>query len=87
MNNTPVTFYGTAAPRPLRPGALPELARVALLRAATTDDGAEVPIGSEGTIVAIWAGGEAYEVEFAEPVAGLATVDADGVRALEPEAR
>ena len=36
-----------------------------------------------GTIVGTWAGGEAYEVEFARPVNGLATVEAHNLKASE----
>lgn len=87
MNDTPITFYRSTEPQPLRPGALRELSVVALVRPATTDDGTEMPAGSEGTIVGIWAGGEAYEVEFVEPVAGLATVEAAGLRPVSPTGR
>ena len=87
MNDAPVTFFKTTAPQQLQPGALPELSVVALVRPATTDDGIDMPTGSEGTIVGIWAGGEAYEVEFVEPVPGLATVEASGLRLLSSAGR
>ena len=57
-----------------QPAPLAELSVVEILRDVETDDGVTVPAGSRGTIVAIWADGEAYEVEFARPVVGLATV-------------
>ena len=60
----------------------PELSVVELLAAVETDDGAEVPAGSRGTIVAEWGGGAAYEVEFARPVVGTATVRAALLRAV-----
>lgn len=58
-----------------------ELSVVAVLCEVRTDEGAAVPAGTEGTIVAVYAGGEAYEVEFDEPVLGIATVRADALRA------
>jgi hypothetical protein len=64
-------------PRP----AVAELSEVAVLRDVQTDDGYLIPAGMEGTIVGIWAGGEAYEVEFDEPVADNATVRAGALRA------
>ncbi|XYD12642.1 DUF4926 domain-containing protein (plasmid) [Methylobacterium sp. NMS12] len=58
-----------------------ELAVVATLREVSTDEGLAVPAGTEGTIVMVYDGGKAYEVEFTAPVVGLATVWADGLRA------
>ena len=52
----------------------PELSVVEVLSAIGTDDGAEVSAGSRGTIVAERSDGAAYEVEFARPVVGNATV-------------
>lgn len=51
-----------------------ELSVVETLRPVVTDDGAAVPAGSRGTIVAIYGGGAAYEVEFARPVVGNCTI-------------
>ncbi|WP_338101717.1 hypothetical protein [Methylorubrum populi] len=42
-------------------------------------DGDTVAAGTEGTVVAVWRGGEAYEVEFPEPMGALATVKAKDV--------
>jgi len=58
-----------------------ELSVVALARPIETDDGSSVPEGSYGTVVAVYGGGAAYEVEFAYPVAGNATVEASDLRA------
>ena len=55
-----------------------ELSVVAVLHAVQTDNGGVVPAGTEGTIVAVYDGGAAYEVEFIEPV-GIATVRADAL--------
>jgi len=67
------------------PGAdspsFPESSVVETLRAIETDDGATVPAGSHGTVVAVYGQGRAYEVEFARPVVGTCTVAADGLRA------
>jgi hypothetical protein len=59
-----------------------ELSVVELLTAIKTDDGADVPAGSHGTVVAEWGNGAAYEVEFARPVVGNATVRATLLRAV-----
>ena len=69
--NAPVLTYHFTAPA-VR--AFSELDEVRLLHAVSTDEGVEVPTGTEGTVVAVWADGAAYEVEFD---AGLATVDAE----------
>ncbi|MCJ2121279.1 DUF4926 domain-containing protein [Methylobacterium sp. J-077] len=74
------TLYQSRDPVTPRP-AFAELSVVAVLRDVQTDDGDTIPAGTEGTIVGIWAGGEAYEVEFDEPVVGNATVRAEALRA------
>ena len=73
--NAPVLTYDFA---PLTPQIFAELAGVRLTHSVRTDDGVEVPEGTEGTIVGTWADGAAYEVEFA---AGLATVEAGHLKA------
>ncbi|MEL6062102.1 MULTISPECIES: DUF4926 domain-containing protein [unclassified Methylobacterium] len=57
-------------------GAIRELDDVRLLSDVVTDDGDIMSAGSEGTVVAVWGLGEAYEVEFPEPMGALATVEA-----------
>jgi hypothetical protein len=42
-----------------------------------------VPAGSIGTVVAIWAGGQAFEVEFTRPVDALATIKPDRLELVE----
>ncbi|OAS26163.1 hypothetical protein A5481_06795 [Methylobacterium platani] len=59
-----------------------ELDRVALLSDVVGDDQVTVPAGSVGTVVAIWAGGAAFEVEFTGPVDALATVNAALLRVV-----
>ncbi|HJE24470.1 MAG TPA: DUF4926 domain-containing protein [Methylorubrum populi] len=60
------------------PGAaLRELDDVRILKDVVTSDGDTIAAGTEGTVVAIWRGGEAYEVEFPEPMGALATITAD----------
>lgn len=66
--------------QPVPNDALPELTLVTLLSAVTADSGATVPAGTTGVIVGVWAEGEAYEVEFAEPAGALATVEAGQLR-------
>ncbi|ABY32852.1 DUF4926 domain-containing protein [Methylorubrum sp. SL192] len=62
------------------PGAaLRELDDVRVLTDVVTMDGDTIPAGTEGTVVAVWRGGEAYEVEFPEPMGALATVGASNV--------
>ena len=52
---------------------------MALTAIVTSDDGCELPPGSEGTILGIYNHGEAYVVEFAAPVIRLRLAQA-GVR-------
>ena len=59
-----------------------DLDRVATA-AVVTDDGVTMDAGTEGTVVGIWREGEAYEVEFAEPMGALATVEATGLRPVK----
>jgi hypothetical protein len=40
----------------------------------------ELPAGAHGTVVGVWEGGRAYEVEFSEPFDCLVTVPAEGLR-------
>ena len=58
-----------------------ELSVVAVLREVRTEEGIAIPAGTEGTVVAVYPGGLSYEVEFLQP-AGIATVRADGLRAI-----
>ncbi|KQT60183.1 hypothetical protein ASG52_18895 [Methylobacterium sp. Leaf456] len=59
--------------------ALRELDDVRVLIAVTTMDGDAIAAGTEGTVVAVWGDGVAYEVEFPEPMGALATVAAGDV--------
>jgi Domain of unknown function (DUF4926) len=62
---------GSTKPSPTPIG---ELDRV-VLQSDLTVDGRRLPRGSSGTVVAIWGGGEAFEVEFTKPFACLATIE------------
>ena len=73
--NAPVLTYSTPS---AEPQGFAELDGVRLLCPVTTDKGTTIPVGTEGTIVGVWAQGAAYEVEFAD---GLATVEAAHLRA------
>ena len=42
-------------------------------------DGRNLPAGSVGAVVGIWADGAAYEIEFAEPFHAVATVAEDRI--------
>jgi hypothetical protein len=64
-------------------GSIRELDRVRILQAVPGDDDLTVPAGATGTVVAIYADGEAFEVEFTEPVDTLATVEATALRLVE----
>jgi hypothetical protein len=60
--------------RKAEPGALlRELDDVRITTDVRTDDGDTI---AAGTVVAVWNGGEAYDVEFPEPMGALATVKA-----------
>jgi hypothetical protein len=63
------------APRPRA-----ELSRVTLRRSIMSESGL-VPAGSTGTVVHVYPGAPAYEVEFASPVHAVATVKADDIAA------
>lgn len=60
-----------------------ELDRVRLLSAVLGDDDQCIPAGSTGTVVGIYAGGDAFEVEFTQPFDALATVDGRSVVVIE----
>lgn len=51
------------------------LDRVRILADVEGDHGERVPAGSIGTIVATWAHGAAFEIEFIEPGDVIATVE------------
>ena len=79
MSERILTFVTSPPGRRVRPrqverDALCELDRVRVLADVEADEGVMVPAGSIGTVVAIWAGGAAYEVEFTRPVDALATI-------------
>ena len=59
-----------------------ELDEVALTRAVHVQaEGRELPTGARGTVVGVWQGGRAYEVEFVKPFACLVTVPAESLSA------
>ncbi len=57
---------------------LDDVTLVAPVHVASLDQ--DLPAGAHGTVVGIWQGGRAYEVEFSEPFECLVTVPADGLR-------
>ena len=70
--------------RPLDPGrAMPigELDRVVLDESVDTPNG-PLPNGARGTVVLVWRGGEAIEVEFTEPFQALVMLRPDQIRAV-----
>lgn len=69
------------------PEAIPDLSVVRTLRVISDDEGFEIPIGAQGTIVIVHNEGEAYCVEFGAPYQGserigLATVKPGDVRVI-----
>jgi hypothetical protein len=72
-----------AASRAPRNAAFRELDRVQTLEDVAGEDGERVPEGSEGTIVAIWGDGEAFEVEFMRPVETLSAIRPDLLKLVE----
>jgi hypothetical protein len=59
-----------------------ELDEVALATPVYVKDlGKELPAGARGTVVGVWQGGRAYEVEFSKPFECLATVPSEGLTA------
>jgi hypothetical protein len=65
----------------LRP--FPEHSIVALLSGFTLEDGRLLPPKTEGTVVGVWANGEAYEVEFDKPFHAVVTIPAAKLRSTE----
>ncbi|MFY9290806.1 MAG: DUF4926 domain-containing protein [Methylorubrum rhodinum] len=66
------------------PAAFRELDRVRTLEVVSGEDGETVPAGSEGTIVAVWNGGAAFDVEFVRPVETLAAIAPEALQRVEP---
>ncbi len=64
---------------PDRPEKHPEYSRVELAYGVESPDG-WVPAGTTGTVVHIYPGDVAYEVEFTRPVQTVATVKASFLR-------
>jgi Domain of unknown function (DUF4926) len=60
-------------------GRHPELSRVSLARPVESEDGI-LPSGATGTVVHVYPGERAYEVEFNRPFHTLATVEADAIK-------
>ena len=88
LQTTPPPRAILGRPRVLARGyeaaSIAELDQVTISREVESDDGDTVPAGATGTVVGIWAGGAAFEVEFAEPVSALATVKADAILSYSP---
>ena len=57
--------------------AFRELDRVRTRADLVGEDGERVPAGSVGTVVAVWGGGAAFDVEFTRPVEALAAIAPD----------
>lgn len=68
------------------PSDLRDLDVVALTAAVFTDEGDEVAVGTEGTIVAVHGNGVSFVVEFDEPYGSLATVEPSQIRFVERSA-
>ena len=63
--------------------AFRQLDRVQTLADMIGEDGERVPVGSTGTVVAIWGAGAAFDVEFTRPVETLAAIEPDLLRLVE----
>ena len=57
-----------------------ELDVVALREPFALSRDASLPRGARGTVVGVWGGGQAYEVEFTEPFTALVTLRPSQVR-------
>ena len=75
------TMY-TLRKAPIGSLLFPELSVVEVVRDVQTDDGQHVPAGTRGTVVMVYGGGKAYEVEFARPVIGNTMLNPDVLRAV-----
>ena len=80
---TLVTDAPDRRPRQAERAAFRDLDRVRVLSDVEADEGVMVPAGSIGTVVAIWARGLAFEVEFTQPVDALATIKPDLLELVE----
>ncbi|MCJ2012056.1 DUF4926 domain-containing protein [Methylobacterium sp. J-076] len=60
-----------------------DLDQVRVLAAVEADGGVVLPVGSIGTVVARWAHGVAFEIEFTAPIKALATVEARLLKLVE----
>lgn len=58
---------------------MPEFSLVVLCTPIDLDDGRTLAVGAEGAIVAVWADGEAYLVEFVAPFHAVVTVPASNL--------
>lgn len=56
----------------------PELSVISLVRSVASDDGV-LPVGATGTVVHVYPGERAYEVEFFQPFHTVATVEASAL--------
>ena len=65
------------------PSDLQDLDVVALTADVFSDEGDEVPAGTEGTIVSVHSGGASFVVEFDTPLGALATVEPGQIRFVE----
>ena len=59
--------------------SIPELSMVALTHAHECRGGV-LPEGAQGAVVHTYRGGAAYEVEFADPIHCVVTVERDDIR-------
>lgn len=68
---------------PDEPGhrVFPEHSRVATRDVIHVDDGRDLPKGTLGVVVGIWANGKAYEIETFEPFHTVLTVRAEQLTA------
>ncbi len=67
--------------------AIPELSRVSLLRGVDVDAVGHLAAGSRGTIVSVYGEGEAYCVEFTDPIHALVTLGCRDLTAVPGDDR
>lgn len=92
MTRKDAIFLALAPAKSRRIGAararttLTETSRAKLASSLELLNGRELPAGSTGTIVGVWADGEAYEVEFTKPFHAVVTVTAPKLSRVDSEA-
>lgn len=86
MSDRPLSLVVDSHPTAARTSgsaAFWELDRVQTVVDVIGEAGEHVPVGSTGTVVAVWGDGVAFDVEFTRPVETLAAIEPEKLRLVE----